>query len=132
MDPSGVKEIEWPQPVIERCFHRHVEDYAKLSPTPDQFAEFSAAVGLMQRTQPDYSERELRAIEVPVTIAQSEHDEFIKREHAEYLARTIPGAELVVLPGVSHFAPLQRPALFNQAVLAFLGGLERKSQRRPG
>ena len=39
---------------------------------------------------------------------QSERDEFIKREHAEHLARTIPGAELVMLDGVSHFAPLQR------------------------
>ena len=54
-------------------------------------------------------------LEVPVAIVQSEHDEFIKREHAEYLARSIPGAEFVLLPGVSHFAPLQRPAEFNRA-----------------
>ena len=38
----------------------------------------------------------------------------------EYLARSIPNAEFVYLPGVSHFAPLQRPELFNGAVLAFL------------
>jgi hypothetical protein len=37
-----------------------------------------------------------------------------KREHAEYLARTIPGADLILLPGVSHFAPLQRPERFNR------------------
>ena len=58
---------------------------------------------------------------MPVTIVQSEHDEFIKREHAEYLARSIPGAELILLPGVSHFAPLQRPEQFNSVMLAFLG-----------
>ena len=57
---------------------------------------------------------------MPVTIAQSEHDEFIKREHAEYLARSIPGTDLVVLPGVSHFAPLQRPELFNRTMFASL------------
>jgi pimeloyl-ACP methyl ester carboxylesterase len=39
----------------------------------------------------------------------------------EYLARSIPNAEFVYLPGVSHFAPLQRPELFNSAILAFLG-----------
>jgi pimeloyl-ACP methyl ester carboxylesterase len=55
-----------------------------------------------------------------VTIAYSERDEFIKREHAEYLARSIPGAEFVLLPGVSHFAPLQWPDLFNRAILDFL------------
>ena len=58
---------------------------------------------------------------MPVAIVQSEHDEFIKRDHAEYLARSIPNAELVILPGVSHFAPLQRPEQFNTAMLAFVG-----------
>jgi pimeloyl-ACP methyl ester carboxylesterase len=42
---------------------------------------------------------------------------------AAYLARTIPGGTLTILPGVSHFAPLQRPARFNAALLAFLDGL---------
>jgi pimeloyl-ACP methyl ester carboxylesterase len=56
-----------------------------------------------------------------VAIVQGEHDEFIKREHAEYLARTIPGAELNILPGVSHFAPLQRPEEFNRLLRAWIG-----------
>jgi pimeloyl-ACP methyl ester carboxylesterase len=120
MDPSGTKEFEF-TPTVQRCFSRHVKDYKQLSSTPDQFEAFSEAVGLMQRTQPDYSADDLAQIQVPVTIVHSEHDEFIKREHAEYLARSIPGAEFVYLPGVSHFAPLQRPEMFNSAILAFLG-----------
>jgi len=119
MDPGGVKEFEL-TPIVKRCFDRHVQDYARLSATPDGFAGFSEAVGLMQRTQPNYSADDLALISVPVAIVQSEHDEFIKREHAEYLARSIPRAEFVYLPGVSHFAPLQRPAQFNSAILAFL------------
>ena len=119
MDPSGTKEFA-PTPVIDRCFSRHAKDYAKLSATPDQFEAFVAAVGRMQKTQPNYSAQDLGAIHVPVAIVQSEHDEFIKPEHAEYLARSIPGAELIRLSGVSHFAPLQRPKLFNPAMLAFL------------
>ena len=31
-----------------------------------------------------------------------------------------PGAKLVILPGVSHFAMLQDPAEFNQAIRDFL------------
>ena len=119
MDPSGVMEIK-PNPVLDRCFGRHAKDYARLSATPDQFKPFVEAVSLMMKTQPNYSANDLAEIRVPVTIAQSEDDEFIKREHAEYLARSIPGAELVVLPGVTHFAPLQRPDQFNNAMLAFL------------
>lgn len=121
MDPSGVKEILDFTPILRRCVSRHMQDYAKLSTTPDKFAEFSEAVGLMQRTQPNYSAEDLGRISVPVAIVQSEFDEFIKREHAEYLARSIPNAEFVFLPGVSHFAPLQRPEQFNTAVLAFVG-----------
>ena len=120
MDPSGTKEFVF-TPIIGRCLNRHKQDYARLSTTPDQFDEFFEAVGLMQRTQPNYSALDLAEISVYVAIVRSEHDEFIKREHAEYLARTIPNAEFVYLPGVSHFAPLQRPEQFNRAMLAFLG-----------
>jgi pimeloyl-ACP methyl ester carboxylesterase len=124
MDPSGAKEFEF-TPVIGRCLNRHVQDYAQLSSAPDQFDALSEAVGLMQRTQPNYSAGDLAQIGVPVTVVHSEHDEFIYRDHAVYLARTIPNAELVDLHGVSHFAPLQRPDLFNDAILAFLNRVYR-------
>jgi len=123
MDPSGARPFV-PSPVIDHCFARHVKDYAALSPTPNDFGPFSAAVSLMQQTQPDYSAADLAGIAVPVAIVQSESDEFIHTEHARYLARSIPGATLTLLDGVSHFAPLQRPRLFNEAMLAFLASLD--------
>jgi pimeloyl-ACP methyl ester carboxylesterase len=120
MDPSGTLPLDVLPPTVERCFARHQADYARLSSTPDQFSEFVEAVGVMQRSQPNATAEELARVQVPVTIAQAEHDEFIRREHAEYLARTIPDAVFALLPGVSHFAPLQRPKLFNAAMLEFL------------
>ena len=119
MDPGGTKEFV-PTPVIDRCFSRHAKDYAQLSATPDDFDAFVGAVSEMMRTQPNYTADDLARIRVPVAIVQSEHDEFIEPEHADYLARSVPGAALILLPGVSHFAPLQRPAQFNRAMLAFL------------
>lgn len=121
MDPSGTKEITEAAPTMVRCYRRHVKEYAELSPTPDQFGPFAEAVSLMQQTEPNYTAVDLAKVTMPVAIVQSEHDEFIKREHAEYLARSIPGAAFIELPGVSHFAPLQRPELFNAALLGFLG-----------
>jgi len=129
MDPSGTKQITEFTPILRRCIGRHAKDYAQLSATPDQFDGFSDAVGLMQKTQPNYSANDLAEISVPVVIVHSEHDEFIKREHAECLARNIPNAELVHLQGVSHFAPLQRPEQFNIAMLAFLGKVLHLSAR---
>jgi pimeloyl-ACP methyl ester carboxylesterase len=119
MDPSGAREFV-PTPMIERCFARHAHDYARLSATPDGFSTFVEAVTEMMKSQPNYTSSDLRAIRVPVLIVHSEHDEFIRPEHAHYLAATIPAAQLVLLPGVTHFAPLQRPQLFNEALLAFL------------
>jgi pimeloyl-ACP methyl ester carboxylesterase len=114
MDPSGTTEVALSNPVLGRCFSRHEKDYA------GQFMSFVEAVNQMMKTEPNYSASDLAKIRVPVTIAQSQFDEFIKREHAEYLARSIPGAELIILPGVSHFAPLQRPDEFNKVILEFV------------
>ena len=122
MDPSGVKPFE-ATPALNRCFARHAKDYAQLSATPEHFKDFVDAVTRMQQTQPNFSAEDLAKISVPVVIVHSEHDEFIRREHAEYLAHSIPNAELVLLNGVSHFAPLQRPDEFNSAMLAFLHGI---------
>ncbi len=120
MDPSGVKPIE-ASPTLTRCFDRHAKDYSQLSATPERFEDFVEAITLMQQTQPNYSAHDLAKISVPVVIVQSEHEEFIRPEHTRYLARSIPNAELVILNGVSHFAPLQRPEQFNTAMLAFFG-----------
>jgi pimeloyl-ACP methyl ester carboxylesterase len=127
MDPGGAKPFV-PTPVIDRCFARHVKDYQTLSATPDGFEAFVEAVGLMQRTEPNYSAEDLAAIDVPVLVLQSELDEFIWLEHAQYLAATLPRAELMVLPDVSHFAPVQRPDTFNAAILPFLQRLDGMGQ----
>jgi pimeloyl-ACP methyl ester carboxylesterase len=120
MDPGGVKDVTWPNPILERCLSRHAKDYARLSATPDQFEAFAEAVTLMMKTQPNYSPPDYARISVPVVIVQSEHDEFIRREQSVSLARSIPNAEFVDMPDVSHFAPLQRPEQFNSSMLAFL------------
>ncbi len=118
VDPSGVKPFA-ATPALNRCFARHGKDYAALSATPDRFEDLVRDLSHMQQTQPNYTAHDLAQIDVPVTVAQSEQDEFIRREHAEYLSRTLPNAELVLLHGVSHFAPLQRPEQFNTALLKF-------------
>jgi pimeloyl-ACP methyl ester carboxylesterase len=120
MDPANVKPFDDANPVIGRCFRRHAKDYAELSPTPGQFREFVDAVSLMMRTEPHYSPAELARIDVPVWVVQSEHDEFIRREDSASLASTLPNARLLELNGVSHFAPLQRPDEFNEAMLSFV------------
>src|SRR5579859_7222527 len=119
-DVSGTNDGVEKTPVFGAYLKRVPEEYKKLSPTPAQWDAFSAAVNTMWGTLPAYTADQLRSIKVLVTIADGEHDEAIKQSHDRYMASTIPGARLVILPNVSHFAMLQNPAEFNAAVLEFL------------
>lgn len=120
MDPSGVAESISFTPALQNCINRHKKDYQLLSKTPADFDRLSSDLEIMQKTQPNFSKRDLEEISVPVAVLHSENDEFIRPEHAKYLAESIPHACFEHLRGVSHFAPLQRPALFNKAVLKYL------------
>ena len=120
MDPSGVKPDTLTNPTFARFGVKARADYDHLSPTPGGFSAFEAAINHMWDTEPNYSAADLRRIAIPTAIVDGDHDEAIKREHTEYLARAIPGAKLVILKDVSHFAMLQDPALFNAAMLRFI------------
>jgi pimeloyl-ACP methyl ester carboxylesterase len=119
VDRSGARPFVYTE-TIGRCLSRHRKDFAALSPTPDAFDTTFEAVGEMQRTQPNYTAADLAEIRVAFWSVLGEDDEFITPEHAAWLARTVPGASLHMLPGVSHFAPVQRPDVFNRAMLDFL------------
>jgi pimeloyl-ACP methyl ester carboxylesterase len=97
-------------------------DYMRLSRTPNEYAAFHGAMSKMWNSEPNYTASQLAAIRVPTEIALSDHDEWIKPEHARYIAKTIPGARLVVLHNVGHYAALQDPAGYAQAVLNFIDG----------
>jgi pimeloyl-ACP methyl ester carboxylesterase len=75
----------------------------------------------MWASQPSWSDTDLKKIKTPVLIVDGDHDEAIKRAHTEYLAATIPGAGLAILPNASHFAFMQAPDDFNAIMLNFLG-----------
>jgi pimeloyl-ACP methyl ester carboxylesterase len=123
VDSTGAKPFQ-PTAVIERIYNHHVKEYAALSPVAGGFGAMRDDLGVMQAGQPNYGPDQLREIAVPVWSVLGEHDEFIEREHAEYIARSIPGARFVLLPDVSHFAPLQRPDTFNRVMLEFLSELK--------
>jgi pimeloyl-ACP methyl ester carboxylesterase len=122
VDSSGTLPFAF-TPTIGRIYEHHVREYVALSPTPNAFERMRDDLGEMQNGQPGYTATDLAMLTVPVWSVLGENDEFIRREHAEYIARSIPGARFVLLPGVSHFAPLQRPGEFNAAILDFLRSL---------
>ncbi len=117
---AGLKPNVEKDPVFAAYIERAGRDYARVSPTPGGFDALVKAISEMWSHEPDYKAEDLRTIAAPTVIADGVFDEAIKREHTEELARLVPGAQLVLLPKVSHFAPWQNPALFNKAVLDFI------------
>jgi pimeloyl-ACP methyl ester carboxylesterase len=118
-DPSGVKDVD-KSPVFTAYEDRASREYAKLSPTPGRFKAFLDNVSRMWANEPHFTEAQLRSIKTPTWIVDADHDEAIKRENTDYMASLIPGAGELILPRTSHFAFLQDPAFFNEALLHFL------------
>ena len=125
---SGMSGDPEKQPIFPLVMARMAADYAKLSPTPKAFDTVAGEMSRMWATEPNWTDEQLGTIKSPVWIVDGEHEEFIKREHTEHIASTIPGAGLMILPNVSHFAPVQAPALFNAVVLRFLEDEPKKGQ----
>ncbi|MDP9528262.1 alpha/beta fold hydrolase [Pseudomonas protegens] len=117
---SGVKEGVENNPTFAAYIARAGQEYTRLSPTPKEYPAFVEQISHMWASQPNWSDADLARIKTPVLIVDGDHDEAIKREHTEYMAQAIPGAGLLILPNVSHFAFLQDPGLFNAALEHFL------------
>ena len=95
-------------------------DYKRLSKTPGQYRDFFNQMEEMWKTQPSWGKEQLEKIAVPTAVVVGDHDEVIMRKHTEEIASVIPGAKLVILPDVSHFALLQDPEGYNKAVRDFI------------
>jgi pimeloyl-ACP methyl ester carboxylesterase len=85
---------------------------------PDRF---DAVLEKMQGCWFDYAipPADLARIAAP-TLVMVGDDDIAKFEHTIELFETIPDAQLAVIPGASHLAPIEKPELVNQLVLDFL------------
>ena len=113
-----------PNVMNDKVFASYIDwmgkDYARLSPTPDQFDAFVTQISAMWGSQPNWTDAEVAAIKVPTVVAAGDHDQAILRPHTEKIAKLIRGSKLVILPNTSHFAMLQAPKEYTAAVRALI------------
>ena len=111
LDASGVKRsVQLP---IE-IGYRIAKLFAKKSPEARKNAEM---LGLMVN-DPNVRPEELARIQRPTLVVAGDRD-MIREQHTRLIAQSIPGAELILLPG-DHFVANKNPGAFNEAVLRFL------------
>jgi 3-oxoadipate enol-lactonase len=63
---------------------------------------------------------ELASIRCPTLVIAGARDPTVPLAAKELLARRIPGARLLVIPGSRHATNIDQPEAFNRAVLEFV------------
>jgi pimeloyl-ACP methyl ester carboxylesterase len=104
-------------PVMWRKFHA---DFVELSSLG--LANTLRGVQLRRPTMYEL-EAGLRKLRVPTLVIVGDEDAPAV-DASRFLAGTIPGARLLVLPGTGHTLNLEEPAAFNAAMLQFLREVE--------
>ncbi|GGT15869.1 alpha/beta fold hydrolase [Streptomyces chromofuscus] len=74
----------------------------------------------MWRTEPTLTAEELGRVSAPTLVLVGD-DDLVTLEHTIALYRAIPDAQLAVVPGTSHLAPLEKPGQVNRLILDHLG-----------
>ncbi len=120
--PDGLnpRDVEWNLSAsAESLGPATRQAYVREAPDPAHYEVAMNKIIAMWRTQPNFTLAQLRAIRARTLVCAGEHD-LVRPEHTQQLAAAIPGARLWIVPGATHGAILERPALVNRTVLEFL------------
>ena len=97
--------------------------YDRLSPDgPEHFEVVFERLVAVWRTEPTHELSELATIDAPTLIVVGDRD-VVSVEHAAAMLRSIPNAQLAVVPGADHFLLFSKPELANRLFLDFLEGV---------
>ena len=92
-----------------------------LSPFSHKARQNGALLGLMVN-HPHIPPQALAALTMPALVIVGERD-MIRARHSQLIARSLPNAQFVRIPGGDHFCAAKCPEVFNHAVLSFLQNL---------
>ena len=98
--------------------HADVVDTLRAMMLRNQADVVAGAIAALM-TRPD-SLPLLPAIHCPTLIVVGDQDAITPPAMSEEMQRSIPGAELVVIPDAGHMSNMEQPAAFNRALARFL------------
>jgi pimeloyl-ACP methyl ester carboxylesterase len=97
------------------------DNYAEISPDGrEHFDVIMAKLAADHAHQPALTEQDLHTVATRTLIMVGDDDE-VRLEHAITMYRSMPDAELAVVPGTSHGLLPEKPELCNQLIIDFLG-----------
>jgi len=105
----------WPQEAVTT--------YGKLAPDPEHVQDFLNKTIKMwlSESEPDITIEDLKTIKCPTLIIAGDYeDETISLDHLVAMFRSIPGSQLMIIPGSTHMVPYEKPDVVNNAIIDFV------------
>jgi pimeloyl-ACP methyl ester carboxylesterase len=111
----GMDEID-----VDQVTDYLADAYAEVSPDGrDHFRVVAEKIARLGAEEPTLDRSELGAISSR-TLVMFGDDDLVTLEHVIAMYGAIPGSELAIVPGTSHFLLQEKPALCNAIILEFL------------
>ena len=119
-NPSGSKDIST-SAVFVAYLNRTRTEYQSLNPLANYTNLYNIMIS-MWSSSPTWTRTDFTVIDqnLPVWIADGDHEEAIYRNHTDTLTSWIVQAGELIIPRTSHFAFLQIPDLFTRNLERFL------------
>jgi pimeloyl-ACP methyl ester carboxylesterase len=112
-----------PEPAEPEELSPFREAYNRLSPDgPEHGDVVLEKLMTMWRSQPQIDPASLASITAPTLVMAGQHDS-IRTDHTLEIARSVPGAQVAIVPGASHLVMEERPAVVNLLIAEFLAGV---------
>ena len=93
--------------------------FERLSPNKERIPVIKKKLEDLMGNYPNFTIDQLKTINVPFLIAVGDHDA-INLDQTIAMFTNLPKAQLLVVPGASHFVPVENPELINSEVIKFL------------
>jgi pimeloyl-ACP methyl ester carboxylesterase len=91
----------------------------RLSPNPERIPQIRRKLKALMVKYPNFTEKQLEKITTPTLVVVGDHD-IISLDHTVTLYSDLPHAQLFVVPGATHIAPVEQPELINSLIIKFL------------
>jgi len=99
---------------------RQAQRYAEVSPDgPEHYPVAAEKIMRMAFEEPRLDAADLAGVQARTLVVTAD-DDVVRLEHTLEIYRTIPDAELAVVPGTSHVLIMEKPDLVARLVLDFL------------
>jgi pimeloyl-ACP methyl ester carboxylesterase len=122
-DAHGKRVRMDPQDTLVTGSRKFIEKYKntpeRLSPNPDRIPGIRKKLKNLMEKYPNFTEKQLGEITTPTLVIAGDHD-IISLDHTVSLFASLPHAELFVIPGATHVAPVEQPDLLNSVIVRFL------------